>query len=473
MDISVIIPIYNTGEYLEECLESVINQTYNNYEVILINDGSTDNSLLIANKYANKYNNIRVINQQNYGQSVARNRGIKEAKGKYIYFADSDDILEKNLLEDCYRKFKENDIDMVMFGYKFMCENGIDEHLNNKEILISDVLSDKYVSGKDIFKKNIYINDFLAVVWTQMYKKSFLLENKLFFEEKIFYEDLEFIFKTFIKCKRMMYLNKSMYVYRRRPTSTTTNNAVSNEKYIKSLNTVIDKIIKYLNDMDRSDNVLEESVKKYLNHIFKILITYLNKEYIYNKFTEDIKLNINKYINKYCQVFGSKMFEQDYKFFAEQIIRFGECSDEIVEYIYRNNYSLEKDIIIQIQKDVNNASNIRKQILCKTNLKNADKIVGIYGVSNHTISLLKYYENCFGKIKTKIYLIDSFKGKQNEKYNGFQIINIEDINEYKFDEIIISSYNSEEILFEKLRIHLKSDIPIYRFYEKNDILLFG
>lgn len=471
MDISIVIPIYNTEEYLEECLESVINQTYKDYEVILINDGSTDNSLLIANKYANKYNNIRVINQKNCGQSVARNRGIKEAKGKYIYFADSDDILEKNLLEDCHKKFEENDIDMVMFGYKFLCKNGIDEHLNNKEILIS--LSDEYVSGKDIFKKNIYINDFLAVVWTQMYKKSFLLENKLFFQEKIFYEDLEFIFKAFLKSKRMIYLNKSMYLYRRRPTSTTTNNVVNNGKYIKSLNTVIDKIIEFFNDMDRSDDILEDSVRKYLNHIFKILVTYLNKEYIYNKFTEDIQLNINKYLNQYCQVFSSKIVEQDCKFFAEQIIRFGECSDKIVKYIYKNNCNIEKNNIIQIQKYVNNANNIRKHILYKTNLKNAATIVGIYGVSNHTISLLKYYENCFGEIKAKIYLIDSFKGKQNEKYNGFQIINIEDINEYKFDEIIISSYNSEEILFKKLERYLKNDIPIYRFYEKNDILLFG
>ena len=113
--VSVIIPVYNVEKYLEEALESVINQTLKDIEIIIINDGSTDRSLEIAKGYALKDKRIKIIDQKNQGLSVARNRGIENAKGKYIYFMDSDDYIALETLEVCYKKCEEYELEMIYF----------------------------------------------------------------------------------------------------------------------------------------------------------------------------------------------------------------------------------------------------------------------------------------------------------------------------------------------------------------------
>ena len=116
--ISIIMPVYNAEKYLNRSIESIMNQTYNNIEIILVNDGSTDNSLEICTSYQEKDNRIKLINQANKGVSFARNKGIDEATGDYIMFIDSDDYVEKNMIEDMVSKITEDDIDLVISGIK-------------------------------------------------------------------------------------------------------------------------------------------------------------------------------------------------------------------------------------------------------------------------------------------------------------------------------------------------------------------
>ena len=113
--VSVIIPIYNTEKYLKECLNSVINQSLVDIEIICINDGSTDNSIEILNEFKKQDGRISVISQDNQGQAVARNKGLSLANGEYIYFMDSDDILDLTALEKVYSLSKENDLDLIIF----------------------------------------------------------------------------------------------------------------------------------------------------------------------------------------------------------------------------------------------------------------------------------------------------------------------------------------------------------------------
>ena len=113
--VSVIIPVYNVEEYLKEALESVVNQSLKDIEIIIINDGSTDKSLRIIKGYATKDKRIKIINQKNQGQSIARNSGIENAKGKYIYFMDSDDYIALETLEVCYKKCEEYELEMIYF----------------------------------------------------------------------------------------------------------------------------------------------------------------------------------------------------------------------------------------------------------------------------------------------------------------------------------------------------------------------
>ena len=113
--ISIIVPVYNTEPYLEQCLDSIINQTLEDIEIICVNDGSTDNSLSILEEYASKDNRIRIINQENKGQGFARNNGLKNVNGEYVLFVDSDDWIELNTCEALYKKVNELDLDMLFF----------------------------------------------------------------------------------------------------------------------------------------------------------------------------------------------------------------------------------------------------------------------------------------------------------------------------------------------------------------------
>ena len=135
--ISVIVPIYNAEKYLKRCIESIISQTYKNMEIILINDGSKDNSKKICNEFLKKDCRIKLINKENEGVSAARNYGINAAIGKYISFVDADDWLEKNLLLEMYNKLKEKDIkfflDLEVHEYRVNDKISLD-----KEFLVQD-----------------------------------------------------------------------------------------------------------------------------------------------------------------------------------------------------------------------------------------------------------------------------------------------------------------------------------------------
>ena len=112
--ISIIVPVYNVKEYLRECLESLVNQSFENYEIIIINDGSTDGSDLICQKYKERYENIRYYSQSNKGQSAARNLGVRKSKGEYILFVDSDDYIVKDACRVLYKSAIKYDVDIVI-----------------------------------------------------------------------------------------------------------------------------------------------------------------------------------------------------------------------------------------------------------------------------------------------------------------------------------------------------------------------
>src|SRR5690625_3677419 len=123
--VTIIIPVYNVEKYIAECLNSVIRQTYSNIEVIIINDGSNDNSYEIIESYSKKYNNLKIIDQENKGQSVARNVGLTKAKGKYIYFLDSDDYIKDITIENLVSKMEENNLDLIRFSAEVIYDKNI------------------------------------------------------------------------------------------------------------------------------------------------------------------------------------------------------------------------------------------------------------------------------------------------------------------------------------------------------------
>ena len=174
--ISIIIPIYNLENYLTECLESVINQTYKDIEIICVNDSSTDNSLNILNEYAKKDNRIKIINQEHSGPGAARNTGIKNSKGEYILFVDGDDWIENNLAELAYNKISKCNADIVIYAHNNIEKNKSTPHQFALEFL-------KYYENKEIILEDLVtINH---CIWDRMFRKNFLTDNNILFPAEI------------------------------------------------------------------------------------------------------------------------------------------------------------------------------------------------------------------------------------------------------------------------------------------------
>ena len=187
MKVSVIIPVYNVKQYLEQCLDSVLNQTFDDFEVICIDDSSTDGSGDMLDEYARKDLRIKVVHQENTGVAVVRNRGLEMAKGEYIFYLDSDDYLADNALEELYIKAKEQDADLcVCDGQDFDCETGrkLDRDYFNYAAL--DSIGDTFTvddMGYRVFDLISY------VCWIKMLKREYLLNNNITFELRKTFED--------------------------------------------------------------------------------------------------------------------------------------------------------------------------------------------------------------------------------------------------------------------------------------------
>lgn len=214
--VSIIVPVYNVENYLRECLDSLVNQTLQDIEIICINDGSTDNSLAILQEYSAKDSRIQVISKNNEGQGVARNNGIDIASGEYIAFVDSDDYCEINMYEKLYNTAKEFDADLVECCYKKF--NDIDG-LITQGIPLTGIPYDKLFSWSSLKEKSpIFVNT--PVPWNKLVKVSFLRENQIYFAKSKYAEDFYFSIRARLLANKIIHIEDELYIYRIRPMST-------------------------------------------------------------------------------------------------------------------------------------------------------------------------------------------------------------------------------------------------------------
>lgn len=211
--VSVIIPIYNVEEYLAQCLESIINQTYRNLEIICINDCSTDNSLTILKEYQQKDSRIVILqNKENGGLACTRNAGIREAAGEYILFVDSDDMIVPDLVESCMQVASDSDI--VCFDYR--------QVKMNQEAAVRQYayqMKDGLYAAESYFIKSVCTDSIIFSAWSKCFNRRFLTDNQITFYDGILYEDMLFSFQCFVKARKIYSLNRQLYVYRVRDTS--------------------------------------------------------------------------------------------------------------------------------------------------------------------------------------------------------------------------------------------------------------
>lgn len=225
--ISVIIPVYNTEKYLVECLESVLQQTFSNYEVICVNDASTDASPIILNEYRNKFDHISIINhRENRGLSVARNTGMQYARGKYIMFLDSDDMLKPATMETLYTVAEANRVEIIYFN----CEVFYEQEFGKRQgffVAPHQNFHDIY-TGQQLLCKYKEVNSVNYSAACKFYLKDFIDTNNLYFYENILHEDVLYSFHCFMKAKRVMCLDDAFYLCRKRLNSIT--NTIDNRR---------------------------------------------------------------------------------------------------------------------------------------------------------------------------------------------------------------------------------------------------
>ncbi len=222
--VSVIIPVYNTQPWLRECLDSVLRQTMEQFEVVCVNDGSTDQSGSILQEYAARDGRFSIITQSNRGQSAARNAGLKVARGEYVYFLDSDDYIEPDLLELTCRESDDKNLDIVFFDTVVFGDPGIDP----REVDIRNhyyTMTGNYAevsTGEDLLCKFLRNKDFSSSVCKQVVRREYLQDNQLCFYEGIVNEDDLYTFKITALARRAAYLHRVLFHRRVRKNSTVT-----------------------------------------------------------------------------------------------------------------------------------------------------------------------------------------------------------------------------------------------------------
>lgn len=227
---SFIVPVYNTEKYLKKCLDSLVNQTYKDFEIIVVNDGSTDKSSSIISKYQKKYKNIIVIDKENEGLSMARNRGVQKSSGKYIIFVDSDDYVSNKLLEEVDKKIDDSDI------LRFQIATEDEEYTKINEYHEESFES---MCGYDAFK---YLSSyhFVEPAWCYVIRKNYYIENKFSFKKGVYHEDFGLIPYVIYKARKVKSIDFIGYYYIQRNGS-----IMNNNDYKKTVKKAFDMIEQY------------------------------------------------------------------------------------------------------------------------------------------------------------------------------------------------------------------------------------
>ena len=262
---SIIIPIFNTELYLRRCLDSIVNQSFRDIEVILVNDGSKDNSINICLEYIEKDKRISLILKQNEGLSEARNDGIKKAKGDYILFVDSDDFIDEKACETFYIVIKEYfHLEIIAAKHEVIKKK--------KRIQRPIVIPDDVVSGVEFLKQQFEAKKYYCNVVRNVYNRKFLIDNYLYFKKGLLAEDMDWTPRVFILARRVKAIDYPFYKNVKRNKSIT--RSIDKTKFIDDVLYILNEFNFLLNEID--DEELKVLFKNYQVNCF--LNTYMMKK---------------------------------------------------------------------------------------------------------------------------------------------------------------------------------------------------
>ncbi len=324
MEISITIPVYNVDKYLARCLDSILNQTFKlDYEIICVNDGSTDNSQKILEEYAKKYDKIKIINQENLGLSEARNTALDHVTGKYTMFVDADDFIATNALEGLYNYAEKYNADVVVFDFL----SGIP---GNKNLYRQNfpMITKKYGDNAfNIKSAEPFVYRFIPVAsWCKFYKTEFVRNIK--FCKKLIYEDVPHWAEVFSKAEKIHYLPIPYYFYIRKRTDSIMQ--LKNKKLFDVLTvfSIAKKNLENASCFDKYRNIHYAHLASNL----KMRLREINPEFK-KEFIEKIK---------------DYEFDVDYeKFFKDDFFQFEKDDMKIIKFIRENDYKNIEKFLIQ------------------------------------------------------------------------------------------------------------------------------
>ena len=270
--ISIVIPIYNVEKYLRVCLDSVINQTYKNLEIICVDDCGNDNSIKIVNEYIKKDNRIKLIqHSSNRGLGPARNTGLDNATGEYIFFLDSDDYLMEDAIEILYNKIKETNSDFVVTRAEAFADDDSEETIKRTESM-NNWLDKKELDNYQVNSENYIetLENFNCVSWGKLFKKEFLTQNNLrFIDGNYVHEDNGFWIKVLSKFPKMSYISNVGLMYRIRKNALTAeiDKKKNKNKKLKHMKIVLNDSFNYLKN-NSAENLSKKIIKEIKNSEF-------------------------------------------------------------------------------------------------------------------------------------------------------------------------------------------------------------
>jgi glycosyltransferase involved in cell wall biosynthesis len=421
--VSVIVPVYNVEEYIEECLDSLVNQTMEDIEIIVVNDGSPDNSANIVVRYCKKYSNMTLINQENGGLSKARNTGLKAASGEYIFFLDSDDYLPLDSLEKMYTRAINDCSDLVIGAINNVTSTGISKNTHQMFAVDRTTTYENF----PVISENLGVTN-------KLYKRELIFENNLYFiEERKNCEDIPFSFTAYSLANKISIVKDCIYYYRRRDGSITS--SVS-----------LDFLHNFCLSMIDAKEIIKRHKTNYANKII---------EYIERKEIVDILW--------FALLSLARIETEDgFKIFNETINKWlSNCSErEILSNIGRSVVRIIENRVIDHSKKVD----ILKTIINTRRITRRD-LVQVHLQKNIT------YKDVFNKIVEFEVSRNIFNEKINNIY-FWRLIRYELVEELQQKLLGHQPPNSKKIVLdEHLRKIRRKDLSSYGSYSKDIILI--
>lgn len=467
--ISIIVPVYNSEKDLDKCLKSILSQTLKEIELIIVNDGSKDNSLNIINKYIKLDKRITLINQKNSGAAIARNNAITIAKSDFIAFVDSDDYIEKEMYETMYNEAIKYNVDIVTCQFRKINSNNTIDYsttIKNKENL-----------------ENVFLGKVFSVLWNKIYKKELFVKNRIMIDKNIYYEDIGIVYKLYYFTKKIHTIPNVFYNWNNREGSATESFST---KHIKSMFYILNDMHDFM--LEYKPCSFELFIQKYcfnINFLFNRVLHFSENlkeaKKLYKLITKNLNINLilddenilllkNRDIILYHKIifylslknFFHEINSREIKKLSELLsIKIGNTSadDEST-----NILTLKE--IISIKKDIykkNNIDFLKIDFSKKINFLYKD----IYKLKETYKKIAIYGNGLIGNIIAKeldknLTVIFDKNTNLASSYSKVDIPN--NINKYSFDILIISVLGrEEEIKKEITQINTKSKIKIFSF----------